>query len=517
MAAMSSGPEGDAARVKVAIIGAGFGGLCMAIQLDQAGIGPVAIIEKHAQLGGTWRDNTYPGAGCDVPSHLYSFSFAPNPDWSRTYARQSEILAYMEAVADRFDIRRLIRFNTEVAEARFDDDRGLWRIEIVGGGRIDAEVVISATGQLDHPAIPDLPGQESFAGPRFHSARWPDGLDLAGKRIGVIGNGSSAVQFVPEIAADAARLVLFQRTPAWVSPKPDRAYTEAEIDRFRRSPLAMRLHRAKIFLGLEKNFLVFGRARFAREQFQKQALAIMRRHIADPELRRRLTPDYPAGCKRIVLSNDWYPTLARPNVEVVTRRVAALRPGGVETVDGARHDLDVLIYATGFRATEFLQPMKIIGRDGLDLNDAWSEGAEAHRGVAVAGFPNFFMLFGPNTSLGHNSIIFMHEVQATYITRCLKQLFQGRRGQVMEVKAQAMAAYNRGLRAALDRTVWAGSCNSWYKTADGRVTAQWSSFASRYWWAMRSASLDEYAFTTCDAPVRALPQSPALTTAAGAS
>ncbi|WP_372000340.1 NAD(P)/FAD-dependent oxidoreductase [Tistrella mobilis] len=481
--------------MRVIIVGAGFGGLCMAIRLRQAGFKAVTILEKGEALGGTWRRNTYPGAGCDVPSHLYSFSFALKPDWSRTYARQPEILAYMEETADRFGLRPLIRFGTKVEAAAFDDQQGLWTIDLTGGGRLEAEVLISAVGQLDRPAVPEIPGRDSFAGLQFHSARWPAGLDLGGRRVGVVGNGSSAVQFIPEIAPAAGHLTLFQRSPAWIAPKPDRAYTEAEIMRFRRYPAALRLHRLGIFLSLEKNFLVFGRNGFARRRFERQALASLADRVADPMLRRRLTPDYPAGCKRIVLSNDWYDTLVRPGVEVVARRITRITPEGVETADGGRHALDVLIWATGFRTTEFLMPMRISGRGGIDLHEAWTGGAEAHRGVAVAGFPNFFMLFGPNTSLGHNSIIFMHEVQADYVVRCLQRLAgEGRSRPVMDVRPEAMGGYNRKLRAALDRTVWAAGCNSWYKTGEGRITAQWSSFASRYWWDMRGAPLDEYLF-----------------------
>lgn len=481
--------------LRVVIVGAGFGGLCMAIRLRQAGFQAVTILEKGEALGGTWRQNTYPGAGCDVPSHLYSFSFALKPDWSRTYARQPEILAYMEETADRFGLRSLIRFGTAVEAAGFDDQRGLWTIDLVGGGRMEADVLISAVGQLDRPAVPDVPGRDSFAGLQFHSACWPGEVDLEGRRVGVVGNGSSAVQLVPEIAPVAGHLTVFQRSPAWIAPKPDRAYTAAEIARFRRRPAALRLHRLGIFLSLEKNFLVFGRNGFARRRFERQALATLADKVADPVLRRCLTPDYPAGCKRIVLSNNWYDTLVRPNVDVVARRIARITPEAVETAEGERHALDVLIWATGFRTTEFLMPMRISGRGGIDLHDAWSAGAEAHRGVTVAGFPNFFMLFGPNTSLGHNSIIFMHEVQADYVVRCLQRLVgEGRRRPVMDVRPEAMAGYNRKLRDALDRTVWAASCNSWYKTDEGRITAQWSGFASRYWWDMRGAPLDEYLF-----------------------
>lgn len=482
----------QARTVQIAIFGTGMGGLCMAAQLRRAGIDSFVMIEKASEIGGTWRDNVYPGSGCDVPSHLYSFSFEPKVDWSRKFALQPEILAYMKQVADKYDLRRFIRFDTEVAEARFDEAEGLWIIRTTRGEEIKANVVVSGTGQLNRPFYPKFEGLESFAGKAFHSARWDHSCDLAGKNVAVIGNGASAIQFVPEIAPKVKKLTIFQRSANWVVPKADRPYTPFEQWLFRNFPWIVKLHRYQIYLTLERNYLAFIKGSFFGKLFEKAAKKEIETHVKDPALAKKLTPDYPAGCKRILLSNDWFPTMARPNVDVVTSHIARVTPDAIVTEDGQSHPADVIIYSTGFETTTFLAPMKIVGRNGLDLNTAWAKGAEAHRGVAVAGFPNFFMLYGPNTNLGHNSIIFMLECQVNYILQCIQAL-RSPKVRFIDVKKEAEEAFNRDLQQDMQKTVWAAGCSSWYKTADGKVTNNWSSFTMRYWWQMRHPDFAEYA------------------------
>lgn len=487
------GPKAAAPQkhLQVAILGTGMGGLCMAVQLRRAGIDSFVMLEKEDEVGGTWRDNTYPGSGCDVPSHLYSFSFEPKLNWSRKFALQPEILDYMKHVARKYGLRPFIRFNTEVDEARFDEAAGLWRIRTKAGEEITANVIVSGTGQLNRPFTPQLPGIESFAGKAFHSARWDQSVDLQGKNIAVIGNGASAIQFVPQIAPKAKKLTVFQRSANWIVPKADRPYTDFEQRMFRRFPWLVKLHRLQIYLRLELNYLAFVRGSFFGKLFEKASLKELETHIKDPELRAKLTPDYPAGCKRILLSNDWFPTMARDNVDVSTSHIEKVTPDAIVTKDGVSHPTDVIIYSTGFVTTTFLAPMKIVGRNDVDLNAAWANGAEAHRGVAVAGFPNFFMLYGPNTNLGHNSIIFMIECQVNYIMQCIGAL-RNPKVRYIDVKKEAEDAFNRDLQENMQSTVWAAGCSSWYKTADGKVTNNWSSFTVKYWWQMRHPDFVEY-------------------------
>jgi cation diffusion facilitator CzcD-associated flavoprotein CzcO len=493
---LSQGPRGSAIvkptrTVKIAILGAGMGGLGMAAQLRRHGIDSFVVLEKGSEVGGTWRDNIYPGSGCDVPSHLYSFSFEPKADWSRKFALQPEIHDYMKQVARKYGLAPFIRFNTEVAEATFDEAEGIWRIRTTEGEEITANVVVSGTGQLNRPAYPKIEGLDAFAGKKFHSARWDTSVDLTGKNVAVIGNGASAIQFVPEIAPKVKKLSIFQRSPNWVVPKADRPYTEREKALFKRFPWIVRLHRYMIYLTLERNYLAFIKDSFFSKLFEKAGRKEIETHISDPELREVLTPDYPAGCKRILLSNDWYPAIARPNVEVVTSHIARATAEGIVTEDGKTHPADVIIFSTGFETMEFLAPMKVTGRSGVTLNDVWKDGAEAHRGVAIAGFPNFFMLYGPNTNLGHNSIIFMLECQINYILQAVDAL-KNPKVRYMDVRKAAEDAFNRELQHDMQKTVWAAGCSSWYKNAAGKVTNNWSSFTARYWWQMRHFDLDEY-------------------------
>ena len=473
----SSGAASSAEPLDVAIIGAGLSGLCLAIKLRQAGLDSFVLFEKSAGIGGTWRDNTYPGVACDVPSHLYSFSFAPKADWSRKYASQAEILAYAEELVRRFGLAPHLRFGSEVASARYDAERGCWRLSLAGGGEIAARSLVSGCGQLNRPRIPDLPGRERFAGKQFHSARWDHAYDLAGKRVAVIGNGASAVQFIPEIAGRVARLHVFQRSANWLVPRGDRAYTARERRLLRWKP-AERLLRWLIYWQFELRFAGFRRRSRAGHLAETLSLRHLRRQTTDPELRARLTPDYPIGCKRVLIADTYYPALQRHNVELVTEPIARFGEAAIVTADGKLREVDAVIYATGFETTRFLAPMEILGRDGAPVEARWRGGASAYYGMAVPGYPNFFLMYGPNTNLGHNSIIFMIECQANYILRCLQRLL---RGEALEVTEDAMARYEARLDAELARTVWGEGCRSWYKTASGKVTNNWSSLTLSYW------------------------------------
>lgn len=487
-------PAGPTPRV--VIVGSGFGGLGMAIRLTQAGVTDVTVLEKASSLGGTWRDNTYPGSGCDVPSHLYSLSFAPNPEWTRKFPAQDEILAYLERTADEFDVRRLIRFDTEVAAIDFDDESGTWTVRLADGEPIEADVVIAATGQLNRPYVPPIDGLETFAGTAFHSARWRHDHDLAGRRVGVIGVGASAIQFVPAIAGEADHVTLFQRSVNYVAPKPDGPIDERTRERLGRWEVLRLAYRASIWARFEWKFLALRQGSKIGELGEERFKAGLAR-AATPRLpEAAVVPDYPLGCRRILISNDWFPTLHRDDVDVVTDRVERIEADAV-IAGGQRHEVDTLIFGTGFRATDFLAPIEVTGRDGRRLSDAWSDGAEAHLGITVSGFPNLFLLYGPNTNLGHNSIIFMLERQMNWILDALRHL-AGSGSRWLDVRPEAQRASTGRVQAELARTVWGGACHSWYKNASGKITNNWSTFTYRYWWRTRRFDPTEFELGTAD-------------------
>jgi cation diffusion facilitator CzcD-associated flavoprotein CzcO len=479
------------AKVQVAIIGSGFGGLCMAIRLRQEGLEDFVVLEKEEALGGCWRDNTYPGAACDVPSHLYSFSFAPKADWSRRYAPQEEILAYLQQCADRFDIHRHVHLRTEVMEARFDAEAGLWRLALQGGRTLEARVLVSACGQLNRPAYPRLEGLERFEGTRFHSARWDHGYALEGKRVAVVGTGASAIQFVPRIAPRVAQLHLFQRSPAYVIPKPDRAYPAMERALYARVPAAQALSRWAQYWSHESRVVAFQGPGWVRAWLERGFRRRLARTVPDARLRAALTPADPIGCKRVLLTNDYLPALNRPNVELVTDAIREVTAHGIVTGDGKERAVDALIYGTGFQATDFLAPMRITGLGGRELNAAWREGAEAYLGISVSGFPNLFLLYGPNTNLGHNSIVFMLESQVRYVLGCVRALQQGGL-RFLDVRAEAQRDFNVQLQRGLERSVWGADCTSWYKTAEGKNTNNWPGFTFRYRRQTRAPQLEHY-------------------------
>ncbi len=463
---------------QVAIIGAGFGGLGMAIALKERGQHSLVILEKAARIGGAWRDNTYPGAACDVPSHLYSFSFAKKFDWSRRFAPQAEIFDYLSHCAHQYGLEPHLRLNTEVGAARFDEEQALWHLE-TSAGVLTARVLITATGQLNRPAYPNLPGLERFHGPAFHSARWDHDVDLSGKTVAVVGTGASAIQFVPEVAKKASQVLLFQRSAAYVIPKPDRPYTAAEQQRMQRWPLLQQLDRGKIYLQNETRVLGFTALQGAMKIYQRLFKRYLKQCISDPGLRETLTPDYPMGCKRILISNDYFQAIQRHGVRVISGGVSAVTESGVEDAHGQHHPADVLIFGTGFQATDFLAPMRITGRAGRDLNDAWRNGAEAYLGISVRGFPNLFMLYGPNTNLGHNSIVYMLESQIAYVISALDTL--ERHGQrSLEVRERVQSDFNQRLQQRMRATVWDSGCHSWYKTENGLNTNNWPGFTFTY-------------------------------------
>jgi cation diffusion facilitator CzcD-associated flavoprotein CzcO len=451
----------------------------MGIQLKRAGIESFTVLEKSDGVGGTWRDNAYPGAACDVMAHLYSYSFEPKLDWSRTFPEQTEILAYMKHCDDKYWIRPHLHLNTAVESIRWDEERSLWRLRTAAGEEREAEVVISGLGMLNVPKLPDIQGLDRFIGPVFHSSRWDHSLELGGKRVGVIGTGASAIQLVPRIAPEVQSVVVFQRSPGWVVPKLDRPYDEGELRRFRRLPLAARLHRWRIYWRGELMIgLKLGDPR--GEQRRQIALKHLETQVPDPELRRRLTPDYAMGCKRMLLTNDWYPALSRPNIELITEPISRVCADWIETSDGVKRSLDVIILATGFRATDYLIAVDVYGAGGLRLRDVWLNGAEAYLGMCVSGFPNLFLLYGPNTNQGGNSIIFILEAQFHYVLAALRHMCR-HRIKKLEVRRQVMDDYNARLQRDLADSMWQGGCTSYFRDASGKITTQWPHHSFRYW------------------------------------
>ncbi|MDD3765274.1 MAG: NAD(P)/FAD-dependent oxidoreductase [Nevskiales bacterium] len=491
MTRQTSRPAKGAAPYSVLIIGSGFGGLGMAIRLKQAGNDSFAILEKEQDVGGCWRDNTYPGAACDVPSHLYSFSFEPKTDWSRKYAPQPEIHAYLRGCADKYGLNEHIHFGTEVDSAEFDQARGIWVVRTKNRKRFEAQTVVSACGQLNRPAYPNIAGLDRFQGEQFHSARWNHDVDLSGKTVAVIGTGASAIQFVPQIAGKVDKLYVYQRNAPYVIPKPDRRYSRVERELFSRVPALQRVDRAAQYVGHEVRALAFTQFSSLLKPYAWWSRKFMERHVADPGVREKLQPNYPIGCKRLLISNDWFEAIARPNVEVIDDRVQEVTAEGVRTADGIERKVDVIIFGTGFQATDFLAPMKIHGVDGLELNQAWRDGAEAYLGMTVAGFPNLFILYGPNTNLGHSSIVYMLESQINYVMQGVERLRQGDI-RWLDVKPGVQQRFNEKLQQRIKHTVWDQGCTSWYQTADGRNTNNWPGFTFEYRARTRALDFGDY-------------------------
>jgi cation diffusion facilitator CzcD-associated flavoprotein CzcO len=460
--------------VRVAIVGSGFAGLGMAIRLREAGIEDFVVLERAHEVGGTWRDNSYPGCACDVPSHLYSFSFAPNPEWTSTFSPQPEILDYLRGCAQRYGVLPHIRFGHELLDASWDEDVQRWRLQ-TSRGDLTAQLLVLGTGPLSSPAIPDLPGLERFEGTSFHSATWDHDHDLDGERVAVVGTGASAIQFVPQIQPRVGRLHVFQRTAPWIMPRPDRPLRSWERRLYRALPAAQLLMRASIYWARESFVLGFRHPR-AMRLGQRLALRHLRRQVADPELRRRLTPTYRVGCKRVLISNDYLPALGRENVEVVTDAIREVRPRSIVTADGVEREVDTIVFGTGFHVTDMPAAERVRGRDGRALAEVWAGSPQAHLGAMVAGYPNLFFLVGPNTGLGHNSIVFMIESQCNYVLDALRLMEAGGAAE-LDVRPEAQAAYNAHIQEQMRGTVWtSGGCASWYLDARGRNTTLWPTF-----------------------------------------
>lgn len=481
---------------RIAIIGTGFSGLCLAIHLKKLGEESFVLFEKSDRLGGTWRDNVYPGAECDTPSVLYSFSFERNPNWTYKWSGQREILEYNEHCARKYDLIPHIRFNQEVRELRFEKNSGRWRLETADGASEEFDVVVSGVGQLHNPSTPEIEGADRFKGVAFHSACWNRDVSLEGKKVCCIGNAASALQFIPQIAPAAEKLTVFQRNANWVIPKNNRAYTALEKTLFRVAPPFQMLHRFWQWFRGDGLFypLMFQETNRTRTKTEQATRDYIEEKIRDPELRKKLVPDYPMGAKRVLFSDDFYDALDRDNVEVVTSPIERIEANGVVTRDGRLHEADVLIYATGFETTSFLTPMRVIGTTGEALNDKWErEGAEAYLGITHAGFPNFFMMYGPNTNLGHNSIILMIESQTRYILSCLRAL-DARSAQSLDVKGSVQTAYNKWVQDRLRTMVWAHAKNSWYKNEQGKITNNWVGRTTEYRRRTNSVNPDDYEF-----------------------
>ena len=484
---------------RVVVIGAGFGGVAAAVRLKQAGVEDLTILESAAAVGGVWLANRYPDCACDIPAPLYSFSFAQNPDWSRRFPPASEIQAYIEDVVDRFDVRRHLRLRTEAVRATWDDSAQAWTVETAAGDRFECDMLVTAVGQLTKPAIPRIPGLDSFAGPVVHSAQWTPDLVTAGRRVAVVGTGASAIQLVPAIAGQAARVTVLQRSAPWTLPKPDRRYGPVNRLLKRRVPAVMRLGRGATWGVTQLMGLAVTGNPVLNALFELVSNTQRRVRLVDPQLRRKATPDYRMGCKRVLFTSRWFPALARPDVELVTEAIDRVEAGGVRSADGRLHEADVLVLGTGFSAAELVAPLEVVGRDGTTLAQAWQGGAHAFLGITVPRFPNLFLVYGPNTNTGNTSVVYFHEAQAGYVAQAAR-LLAAQGGGALEVRADVEAAFDAEMQRRLDRSVWA-TCSNWYRDAGGRIVTNWPGLASEY--GRRTARFDpaDYLVTARTAPV----------------
>ncbi|MEZ4318808.1 MAG: NAD(P)/FAD-dependent oxidoreductase [Myxococcota bacterium] len=476
------------------IVGAGFSGLGMAIQLDRSGRRDWVLLESGTSVGGTWRDNAYPGAACDVPSHLYSFSFEPAADWSHVYARQPEIRAYLERCVERYGLADRIRLGTRMTRAAWDASAAVWRVETAGGDVLLARYVVFAIGALRDPRWPEIPGLEDFSGPVLHSARWDPDLPLEGKRLGIVGTGASAVQIVPALAGRVAHQTVFQRTPPWIGRRRDRVFSAAEKDRFAGSPLRMRAERLRIYAGMEAKYPFFFGRFWRLGWFGEQVLTWnLRRTVTDPSLVEKVRPSYHLGCKRILASDDWYPTLVRDDVAVETRRIVRIHRDGVELDDGTRVPLDVLVCCTGFEVDEPLGDVQVSGERGVDLRTFWNGRPAAYLGTTIPGFPNAFTLFGPNTGLGHTSMVVMIEAQIRYVLGALDHMDASGAG-TLAIQQSAYDAFVAEMDRRHRQRVWMSGCNSWYLGPDGTNFTLWPGSTLRFLARTRRFDATPYVF-----------------------
>lgn len=470
--------ETNLPHVRIVILGTGFSGLGMAIRLKQSGQNDFVVLEKAADIGGTWRDNTYPGCACDIPSHLYSFSFALNPHWSRSYSPQGEIWHYLRRCARRFGIIPHIRWNSELLNASWNEDQQRWYITTTQG-QLTANILILGNGPLSEPSLPPIRGIERFEGEMFHSAQWNHDYDLTGKRVAVIGTGASSIQFVPRIQPLVDHLSLFLRTPPWILPRHDHPIPAWQRALFRILPITQHAARIRIYWRQELGALGLVYRPQMLESFMQMARHHLEKQVPDPELQAKLTPSYTMGCKRILLSDDFYPAITRPNVDVITDRIREVRAHSIVTEDGGEHEIDAIICGTGFHVTDAHLPCSIQGRDGRSLADHWHAGSSAYFGTTISGFPNLFLLIGPNTGLGHNSMVFMIESQITYILDCLRTMYR-RSLQAVEVLPEIQEAYNTEMQKRMQGTVWTSGCKSWYLDANGHNTTLWPGFTFEF-------------------------------------
>ncbi len=490
---MSSLPE----HAKIVIVGGGFSGLGLAIRLKQRGVADFVVLERAPDVGGTWHHNTYPGCTCDVPSHLYSFSFAPNPNWSQTYSPQAEIRDYLRRCADDFGIRPHLRTNVDVEAANWREDDQLWEID-TSAGPYTATVLVSGMGPLTEPKLPDVPGLESFEGKTMHSARWDHAYDLKGKRVASIGTGASAIQYVPEIRAEVEKLYVFQRTAPWIMPHGNRSITDLERALYRHVPFAQQLVRAGVYVGRELLVLGFVKEPKLMALLARLARAHMHKQISDPDLRDQVTPDYTGGCKRMVPSNRWYRALAQPNVELVTGALREVRKRSVIDASGVEREVDAIILGTGFRVTDMPVSHQVRGRNGALLADVWQGSPRSYLGTSVPGFPNFFTLLGPNTGLGHSSMVYMAESQVEHVRNAIGKL-DAAGAATIEVRPEAHAAFNREVDKQMQGTVWdTGGCSSFYLDATGRNATLWPDWTWRF--RHRAAHFDSDAYQLAPRP-----------------
>lgn len=480
--------------MNVGIIGAGPGGLALGIMLSRAGFDRFTIFDREDGVGGTWRINTYPGLACDVKSHLYSYSFDLNAEWSRLWSGQPEILDYFQRCADKYGLRPHLRLRTEIKAAQWDPDSQLWCLTTASGDQHHFNVVVSAVGLFTRPLLPDLTEEEPFTGTVMHSSRWDHSIPLEGKRIAVLGTGSTASQLIPELAKVADKVYSVQRSPTWILPKPDRHYTRRERWLFAHLPFAKRLYRARLWLRSESNIAVIEHGSEKTEQFKAVALGMLEKSVDDEELRRKLTPEHPMGCKRLVFSSDYLPALTRPNVEVVTSPARALRSRSLVTDDGTEREVDLVVCATGYAAADYLAELDVSGEGGRTLREVWQDGAHAYLGMAVPGFPNFFMLYGPNTNVGSNSVIFILEAQARYIVRALKYL-RSRDRRYVAVRPAALADFVAKIDRWMVGTVWTTQCSNYFRAPNGRVVTQWPRSARAFWSMTRRFTPADFSFT----------------------
>jgi cation diffusion facilitator CzcD-associated flavoprotein CzcO len=478
--------------LQVLIVGAGFGGIAAALELRRGGITDVSVLEAAPDVGGTWFYNSYPGAACDVPSHLYSYSFEQRRDWSRLCSPQAEILSYLQGVARESGVHPLVRTSCRVSQCEFDEARSRWLVTTEGGERHEADVIILATGQLNRPSIPRLPGRERFAGHSFHSSRWDHDYDLAGKRVAVVGTGASAVQFVPPVAHQAAHLTVFQRTANWMLPRRNRIYSRLVRTAIDQLPAIQWIRRRWLFYYCESLTMAIRHPRTLGRVFGLRSKAFMHRQLPDPELRAKAVPDYTFGCKRVLFSSHYLPALGRSNVELVSDPISAVTEHGIQTEDGREHEVDCIIWSTGFRASEFMAPMRVVGTGGRELAEVWRDGPHAHLGLTVPGFPSMFLMYGPNTNTSGGSIILYLEAQAAYIRQALEHLRAGRFAR-LEVRAEVEANSDRQTQERFAGTAWTG-CDSWYLDQQGRNVANWPGYMREYVEATRSFDPAEYAF-----------------------